>query len=136
MSAQKSSAERAMEGNHLKSWASIFLDYFDAKAQLMAAESREASGHFIGVLVLIGIILMLSLSSVLMYGACLLYLVSTFLGLAWGWSALICGGVLTLAAVASFILLRAKLRKPVFQISIKDLERDKEWLSQPKTKAP
>src|SRR5215469_11662554 len=110
MDAQKSSTQRAMEGGHLKSWASIFLDYFDAKARLVATESREASGHFIAVLVLIGIILVLSLFSVLMYGAYILYIVSILFGLAWGWSALTCGGVHTLAAVSFFLLLRAKLR--------------------------
>jgi len=136
MNAQKSSAQQAVEGGHLKSWTSIFLDYFDAKARLVAAESREASNHFIGILLVIGVMLVLCLTSVLMYGACLLYLVSTLLGLAWGWSAVICGAVLTLSAVLLFFLLRAQLRKQVFQMSLKDLEKDKEWLSQSKTKAP
>jgi uncharacterized membrane protein YqjE len=136
MNAQNSNAQRAMGSDHLKSWASIFLDYFDAKARLVAAESREASGHFIGLLILSGIILVLSLSSVLMYAACLLYLVAALSGLAWGWSALICGVLLTLVAVLFLVLLRAQLRKPVFQLSLEDLEKDKEWLSQAKTKAP
>ena len=136
MNPQKSSIRQTIESDHLRSWASIFLDYLNAKAQLVAAESREASAHFIAILVLIGVILVLSLSSVLMYGACLLYLVGALFHLPWGWSALICGALLTLFTLLFFLLLRVQLRKPVFQMSLQDLEKDKEWLSQAKTKAP
>jgi uncharacterized membrane protein YqjE len=55
---------------------------------------------------------------------------------AWGWSALICGVVLTVSALLTFFLLRIRLRKPVFQMTLKDLEKDKEWLTQSKTKVP
>jgi len=136
MNSQKSSIRQTIEGDHLRSWASIFLDYLNAKARLVATESREASAHFIAILILIGVILVLSLSSVLMYGACLLYLVGALFRLPWGWSALICGALLTLLTLLFLLLLRVQLRKPVFQMSLQDLEKDKEWLSQAKTKAP
>jgi uncharacterized membrane protein YqjE len=132
--AEKSSVQQAMEGRPAASWASIFLDYFDLKARLLAVESKEAASHFIGLLVMLGVILVLAVFSVLMYGAFLLYLVALFFHLAWGWSALICGMILTSSSILGFFLLRMRLRKPVFQLTIKDLEKDKEWLSQSKTK--
>jgi uncharacterized membrane protein YqjE len=134
MDAEKSSFQQAIEGRPVASWASIFLDYFDLKARLLAVESREASGHFVGLLVLLGIMLVLTLCSVLMYGTFLLYLVAILFRLAWGWSALICGVILTLCSLLAFLLLRMRLRKPVFQMSLKDLEKDKEWLIRSKTK--
>jgi uncharacterized membrane protein YqjE len=134
MDTEKSSVQQAIEGRPAASWASIFLDYFDLKARLLAVESKEAAGHFIGLLVLLGVILVLAVSSVLMYGTFLLYLVSILLRLSWGWSALICGATLTLSSVAAFFLLRMRLRKPVFQITLKDIQKDKEWLSQSRTK--
>jgi uncharacterized membrane protein YqjE len=134
MDAEKSSFQQAIEGRPVASWASIFLDYFDLKARLLAVESREASGHFVGLLVLLGIMLVLTLSSVLMYGTFLLYLVAILFHLAWGWSALISGVILTLCSLLAFLLLRMRLRKPVFQMSLKDLEKDKEWLIRSKTK--
>jgi uncharacterized membrane protein YqjE len=73
MDAEKSNVQQPMAGRPVASWASIFLDYFDSKARLLAVESREATGHFIGLLVLLGIMLVLALCSVLMYGAFLLY---------------------------------------------------------------
>ena len=100
----------------------------------MAVESKEASNHFVGLLILIGVLLVLAVSSVLMYGAFLLYLVSLLLHLNWGWSALISAVILTLACVLALLILRVRLRKPVFQITLKDLEKDKEWLSPSKTK--
>jgi len=132
--AEKSSVRQAMEGRPAASWASIFLDYFDLKARLLAVESKEAASHFIGLLVMLGVILVLAVFSVLMYGAFLLYLVALFFHLAWGWSALICGMILTSSSILAFFLLRMRLRKPVFQITLKDLEKDKEWLSQSKAK--
>jgi uncharacterized membrane protein YqjE len=135
MDAERPNFQQAMEGRPVASWASTFVDYFDLKARLLAVESKEAAGHFIGLLVLIGVILVLGLSSVLMYGAFLWYLVSLVFHLAWGSSALICGVILTLSGILAFFLLRMRLRKPVFQMTLKDLEKDKEWLSHSKTKA-
>jgi len=42
--------------------------------------------------------------------------------------------ILTLAFILALLILRVRLRKPVFQITLKDLEKDKEWLSPSKTK--
>lgn len=136
MDAEKSSVQQSIAGRPIASWASIFLDYFDLKARLLAAESREATGHLVGLLILVGVILVLALCSALMYGAFLLYLVTLLFHLAWGWSALICGVILTLSCLLAFFLLRMRLRKPVFQMTLKDLEKDKEWLAQSNTKAP
>jgi uncharacterized membrane protein YqjE len=134
MDPEKSSVQQAMQGRPAASWASIFLDYFDLKARLLAVESKEACSHFIGLLIMLGVMLVLAVSSVLMYGAFLLYLVALLFHLAWGWSSLICGAILTVSSVVSFFLLRMRLRKPVFQMTLKDIQKDKEWLSQSKTK--
>ncbi|MBV8216031.1 MAG: phage holin family protein [Verrucomicrobia bacterium] len=116
------------------SWASVFLDYLDLKAHLLAVESKEALSHLTGLVVIAGIIVVLVLCSVLMYGAFLLFVIALLLHLQWGWSALICAVILTSAAILSVFLLRMRLRKPVFQMTLKDLAKDKEWLSQSKTK--
>jgi uncharacterized membrane protein YqjE len=136
MDAQYPNVRQRRQSGPIASWASILLDYFDQKARLLAIESREASSHFIGLLVLLGIMLVLALSSTLMYAAFLLYLVALLLHLSWGWSALICAIVLTFLSTLVFFVLRTRLRKPVFQMSLQDLEKDKEWLTHSKTKTP
>jgi uncharacterized membrane protein YqjE len=47
---------------------------------------------------------------------------------------LISAAILTLACVLALLLLRGRLRKPIFQMTLKDLEKDKEWLNLSKTK--
>jgi uncharacterized membrane protein YqjE len=134
MDADKFSAQQPIQQRPVGSWASTVIDYFGSKTRLLAIESKEASNHFVGLLILVGVLLVLAVSSVLMYGAFLLYLVSLLLHLNWGWSALISAVILTLACVLALLILRVRLRKPVFQITLKDLEKDKEWLSPSKTK--
>ena len=130
---RKSPIDQRIEGKPVTSWASIFLDYVELKVQLLARESKAASGHLIGLIVLTGVVLVLAIASVLMYGAFLLFAVALLLHLAWGWSALICGLILTLLGVIIFFALRQRLRKQVFQMTLKDIEKDKEWLTQKKT---
>jgi uncharacterized membrane protein YqjE len=134
MHAEKSNAQQPMEYRPVASWASSVIDYFDLKARLLAFESKEAFNHVVGLLILVGVLLVLALSSVLMYGAFLLYLVSLLLHLAWGWSALISAVILTVFGIIAFFLLRMRLRKPIFQLTLQDLAKDKEWLSPSKTK--
>ena len=103
MDAEKPNVQEAIEGRPVASWVSTFIDYPDLKARLLAVESKEASGHFVGLLILVGVLLVLALSSVLMYGMFLLYLVSLVFHLTWGWGALICGVILTLFEYTCFL---------------------------------
>jgi len=136
MDNEKSSAQQVLQGQPPVRWAAVLLDYLDLKGRLLALESKEAVGHFVGILVIIGVTLVLALSSALMYGVFLLYLVALLLHLAWGWSALISGALLTMLSLGGVFLLRIQLGKPIFQTTLRDIQKDKEWLSQPKTKTP
>jgi hypothetical protein len=118
MEADKSNAQQSMEHRLVGSWASTVIDYFNLKAHLLAVESKEAPQHFVGLLMSVRVLPVLALSSTLMYGAFLLYLVSLLLRLAWGWSALISAVILTLSCVIALLFLRVRLRKPVFQMTL------------------
>ena len=135
MNAEKSSAQKEMEGIPLRSWAATLLDYFDAKARLMATESREASRHLVLLLVLLAAILVLSVFAVLMYGAFLLYAIGLIFHLPWGWSALISGTIAILFGFLVLLWFRIEISKPVFKMSLQDLQKDKEWLIQSRTRA-
>jgi hypothetical protein len=58
MDADEPNTKEVMSGRPVASWASIFLDYLDLKAHLLAEESKEAAG----LLVLLGVLLALALS--------------------------------------------------------------------------
>ncbi|MFZ0504781.1 MAG: hypothetical protein WAM44_13775, partial [Chthoniobacterales bacterium] len=68
MDNEKSSAQQVPQGQPPVRWAAVLLDYLDLKGRLLALESKEAIGHFVGILVIIGVTLVLALSSALMYG--------------------------------------------------------------------
>jgi uncharacterized membrane protein YqjE len=135
MQAGRSNQPELTPGRPIASWASVLLDYIDLKANLLAVESKEAISHFTGLLLLLAVLAVLALCSVLMYGAFLLYLIAMLFHLAWGWSALICGAALTICGVIAFCILRSRLRKAVFQMTLIDLAKDREWLTHAKTKA-
>ncbi|MBV8102130.1 MAG: phage holin family protein [Verrucomicrobia bacterium] len=134
MSSNKPSVNGIASVRPVASWASVFLDYLDLKAHLLAVESREAVSHLTALAVIVGIVVVLVLCSALMYGAFLLFVIALLFHLSWGWSALICAVILTGGAILALFLLRIRLRKPVFQMTLKDLAKDREWLSQSKTK--
>jgi hypothetical protein len=48
MSSGKPSVQQVADGRPVASCASIFLDYLDLKAHLLAVESKEAVDHLIG----------------------------------------------------------------------------------------
>jgi hypothetical protein len=83
MDNEKSSAQQVLQGQPPVSWATVLFDYLDLKGRLLTLESKEAVGHFVGILVIIGVTLVLALSSALTYSVFLLYLVALFLHLAW-----------------------------------------------------
>ena len=63
MDNDKSSAQKVLQVQPPVSWASVLLDYLDLKARLLALESKEALGHFVVMLIIVGVTLVLSLSS-------------------------------------------------------------------------
>jgi uncharacterized membrane protein YqjE len=134
MDAAKFCAQQPIQPRPVGSWASIVVDSFDSKAILLAIEAKEASQHLVGLLMLVGVVVVLASSSILTYSGFLLYLVPLLLHLAWGWNALISAVILSLACVVAFFPW-LRLHKPVFRMTLKDLEKDKQWFGQSKTKA-
>jgi uncharacterized membrane protein YqjE len=64
-----------------RNWVSTFVDYLALKIRLFVIESTEATGHCIRLLILLGIAFGLTVASILTYGAFILYLVTSGLGL-------------------------------------------------------
>src|ERR1700751_5442498 len=111
MDADKFSAQQPIQHRPVGSWASTVIDYFGSKTRLLAIESKEASNHFVGLLILVGALLVLAVSGVRMFGGFVRYLVSVLLHLNWGWSAWISAVILTVACVLALLILRGRLHK-------------------------
>lgn len=113
----------------LKSMARSFLAYLQIRSQLFALECREAAtvggrqlavSFAAGALVLVGYALLL---------ACLVELSSSALGVRWVWPAFVLA-LLHLAG-GSFVwwLAQNRFRKPLFEATLSELEKDQEWIS-------
>ena len=105
MDADKFSARQPIQHRPTGSWASTLIDYSDSKTDLLAIESRGASQHFVGLLMLVEQLVLAS-SSALIRAAFPRYLVSLLLHLALGWSALVSAMIFSLTCLWTFPLLR------------------------------
>jgi len=64
----------------------------------------------------------------LMFAVFLLYLIITLLHWEWGWGALLCSGILLLGSIAVAIILRIRIGRPLFSLTLAELQKDREWL--------
>jgi uncharacterized membrane protein YqjE len=63
-----------------------------------------------------------------MFAVFLLYLIITLLHWEWGWGALLCSGILLLGSVIAAIILRFRIGRPLFPLTLAELQKDREWL--------
>jgi uncharacterized membrane protein YqjE len=122
-------AERVTISDSVRNWLAALLRYFELKLQLLGLESREAAIH-IGLLgLLLAAALFLFGCFVVMLAVFLLYLVMQFTQWPWGYSALLCGGILLLLSIIALVILRLRIARPLFPLMFADIEKDREWLA-------
>jgi uncharacterized membrane protein YqjE len=124
--------ERLSTSDSVRAWAASFFRYLELKLQLLGLESKEAGIHFLLLVVLFVAAVVLFVIFLIFFAVFLLYLVVKLTGIEWGWSALICGGVVLLLSVASAVMLRFKITKPIFALTRAELQKDRAWLAQTK----
>jgi uncharacterized membrane protein YqjE len=121
-------SERASTGDSIRDWVASFLRYAELRLRLLGLESRDAGLHLLILALLFTSTLALFAGSLLMFGVFLLYLIVTLLHWEWGWGALLCAGVLLLGSITAAIALRFRVVRPVFSLTLAELQKDREWL--------
>jgi uncharacterized membrane protein YqjE len=121
-------SERASTGDSVRDWVASFLRYLELRLRLLGLESRDAGLHLLVLALLFVSTLALFAGFLLMFGVFLLYLIITLLHWEWGWGALLCAGVLLLGSITAAILLRFRIVRPVFALTLAELQKDREWL--------
>lgn len=124
--------ERISASESVRDWFAASVHYLDLKLKLLGLESKEAGFHVL-------ILALLFVSTVALFGACLLlfavfllYVIMRIFGLEWGWSALISAGILLGLSLVSAIILRLRIKKPIFSLTRAELQKDREWLGRTK----
>jgi uncharacterized membrane protein YqjE len=104
------------------------LRYVELRLRLLGLESKEAGLHLLILGVLFASTVALFAGCLVMFAVFLLYLIITLLHWEWGWGALLCSGLLLLGSVIAAIILRFRIGRPLFSLTLAELQKDREWL--------
>jgi uncharacterized membrane protein YqjE len=105
-----------------------FIDFLESRFELIAQESKTA---LVDVIVLVGCLLAAGLFCVL---AIVLLLIAAIVAVAnalqvsWLWVALGFALLLIVVALVCVLIARARMKRPMFQVTAAELKKDREWL--------
>jgi uncharacterized membrane protein YqjE len=114
--------------NNLVSLASSLAGFFEARATLFA---RESKGALLQLLFVAGAVLLafaLIASGYVFLIVSLIFAIAHALEISWVWIALAAAGLHFILAIGCGIFAAMQIKKPVFQASLEELKKDREWL--------
>jgi uncharacterized membrane protein YqjE len=120
--------ERVSTGDSIRDWVASFLRYGELRLRLLGLESKDAGLHLLILAVLFASVVALFVGFLLMLAVFLLYLIITLLHWEWGWGALLCSGILLLGSMVAALILRFRIVRPLFSLTLAELQKDREWL--------
>jgi len=113
----------------VRKWVASFLGYLELRLRLLGLESKEAGLHLLVLaLLFVGAVVFFA-GFLVMLLVFWLYLLTLIFHWGWGWSALACGGVSLLVAIAAGVILRYRIVKPLFPTTLAEFKRDRQWLT-------
>jgi uncharacterized membrane protein YqjE len=121
-------SERSSTADSVKHWVAAFLRYLELRLQLLGLEAKEAGLHLLIIGLLVTGVLVLFAGFLVMFAVFLLYLIITVLHWEWGWGALLCAGILLAGSLIAAIILRYRVIRPMFRMTLDELQKDREWL--------
>ena len=122
-------ASKQSTSDSVRNWIASFLSYLELRLKLLGLESKEAGLHLLVLaLLFVGAVVFFA-GFLVMLVVFLLYLLTLIFHWGWGWSALACGVVSLLAAIAAGVILRYRIVKPLFPTTLAEFKRDREWLT-------
>jgi uncharacterized membrane protein YqjE len=122
-------ASKQSTSDSVRNWVASFLSYLELRLRLLGLESKEAGFHLLVLaLLFVGAVVFFAgfLAMLIVF---LLFLLTLIFHWGWGWSALACGGVSLLIAIAAGVVLRFRIVRPLFPTTLAEFKRDREWLT-------
>jgi uncharacterized membrane protein YqjE len=116
-------------GESLRNVIASILGYLELRLKLVGLESKEAGIHLLVLALLFVATLVFFAGFLLMMIVFLLFLLMLLFHWAWGWSALACGGVALVSCLITAVVLRFKIVQPIYQATLSELRKEREWLS-------
>ena len=142
-------SEHSSTADSVKYWVATFLRYLELRFQLLGLEAKEAGFHLLIIALLLGFWFVVWAAAMArhrpwaepdarrrylwwlsapMFAVFLLYLIVTLLHWDWGWGALLCAGILLAGSLVAAIILRYRVIRPMFRMTLDELQKDREWL--------
>src|ERR1700759_7651 len=122
-------ASKQSTSDLVRNWIASFVRYLELRLQLIGLEAKEAGLHLLVLsLLFVGAVVFFA-GFLIMLLVFLLYLLTLIFHWGWGWSALACGVVSLLLAIAAGVTLRFRIIRPLFPTTFAEFKRDREWLT-------
>lgn len=121
---------RASAGEAVREWLASVLKFLELKLQLLGFEGREAGIHLLILAVLIASTLALLVTALIFLAVFLLFIIVKITGWEWGWAALLAAVILIVLSGVTAFLVRTRITKPLFTLTLAELRKDREWLRQ------
>jgi uncharacterized membrane protein YqjE len=114
----------------MREWLASLLKFFELKLQLLGFEGREAGVHLLILAVLIASTLALMVMALIFLAVFLLFIIVKITGWEWGWAALLTAVLLLFLSGVTAFMVRTRITKPLFSLTLAELRKDREWLKQ------
>jgi uncharacterized membrane protein YqjE len=122
-------ASKQSTSDSVRNWIASLISYLELRLKLLGLESKEAGLHLLVLaLLFVGAVVFFA-GFLVMLVVFLLYLLTLIFHWEWGWSALACGVVSLLLAIAAGVILRYRIVKPLFPTTLAEFKRDRQWLT-------
>jgi len=122
-------ASKQSTSDSVRNWVASFVGYLELRLRLLGLESKEAGLHLLVLgLLFVGAVVFFA-GFLVMLLVFLIYLLTIIFHWGWGWSALACGVISLLAAIAAGVILRFRILRPLFPTTLAEFKRDREWLT-------
>jgi len=114
--------------NNLVSLGNGLAGFFETRIGLFARESKSALLHLLLLAGAVIAALVLVVAGYVFLIVSLIFGVADAAGVSWVWIALAAAGLHFVLAIACGLFAKNQLTKPMFQFSVAELKRDREWL--------
>ena len=114
--------------NNLVSLANSLAGFFESRAGLFARESKGALVHLLLLAAALVAALVLLVSGYIFLIVSVIFGIAHATGVSWVWIALAAAGLHFVLAIGCALFAKSQLTKPMFEASVAELKRDREWL--------
>lgn len=122
--------ENAGVVRHARAFLAACAQYAAARLKLASLEGKEATGHVLKLLLLLGAVLILAVFAWLFLCLGAVFVIARIFGgeNAWLWASLAMACAHFAAALVLGLALKSKINTPLFPLTTEELKKDQQWL--------